>query len=94
MGFDTIEINLVIPGDAVNAKKFLYKIWKLSKKDFCTVPFEELHNMDIFDKGLKNFQRKTNEKVTTRNIIKYQFEKLMKDYEQGIWRFWVNNYRR
>ena len=85
------DVRKVIPDDAVNAKKFLYKIWKLSNKDFCRVPFEELHNMDIFDKGLKNFQSKTNEKVTTRNIIKYQFEKLMKDYEQSIWRFWVNN---
>jgi len=85
------DVRKVIPDNAVNAKKFLYKIWKLSKKDVCQLPFDELHKSDIFHKGLKNFQRKTNEKVTIRNIIKYQMEKLIKDYEQSIWRSWVNN---
>merc|ERR1712179_145423 len=85
------DVRKVIPDNAVNAKNFLYKIWSLSKKDFCQLPFEELHTSDIFYRGLKNFQRKTNEKVTIGNFIKHQMEDLIKYYELSIWRFWVNN---
>merc|ERR1719312_2121213 len=90
-GVSLANVRRVIPDDAVNAKNFLYKIWKLSKQDFCQLPFTELHNADIFYKARKTFQRKSNEKVTIRNIIKYQIKELVKDYEQSIWRFWVNN---
>merc|ERR1711900_92506 len=71
------DVRKVIPDNAVNAKNFLYKIWSLSKKDFFKLPFKELHKSDIFYKGLKNFQRKTNEKVTIGNIIKHQMEDLI-----------------
>merc|ERR1712179_111158 len=85
------DVRRVIPDNAVNAKKFLYKIWSLSKKDYCQLPFHELHNSEIFYRGLKNFQRNTNEKVTIGNIIKDQMKDLIKDYEKSIWRIWVNN---
>merc|ERR1719312_396981 len=90
-GVSLANVRRVIPHDAVNAKNFLYKIWKLSKQDFCQLPFAELHNADIFYKARKTFQRKSNERVTIRNIIKYQIKDLVKDYEQSIWRFWVSN---
>merc|ERR1719312_2169991 len=90
-GVSLANVRRVIPDDAVNAKNFLYKIWKLSKQDFCQLPFTELHNADIFYKARKTFQRKSNERVTIRNIIKYQIKDLVKDYEQSIWRFWVSN---
>jgi len=90
-GVSLADVRRVIPEDVVSAKNFLYKIWKLRKQDLCQLPFAELHNADIFYKGRKTFQRKSNEKATIRNIIKYQIKDLVKDYEQSIWRFWVNN---
>merc|ERR1712179_591307 len=78
------DVRRVIPDNAVNAKKFLYKIWSLSKKDYCQLPFHELHNSEIFYRGLKNFQRNTNEKVTIGNIIKDQMKDLINELEEIV----------
>ena len=73
-------------------KNFLYKIWNLSKQDFCQLPDAELLESDlIFFQVRKTFQRKSNEKVSVRNIIKYQMKELVKEFDQGIWRYLVNN---
>ena len=91
-GVSLADVRRVIPDDAVNAKNFLYKIWNLSKQDFCQLPDAEILESDmIFYQVRKAFQRKSNEKVSVRNIIKYQMKELVKEFDQGIWRYWVNN---
>merc|ERR1711872_158069 len=86
------NVRKVIPDDAVNAKNFLYKIWKLSKKDFCQSTFEGLIEMPIFHQLRKIYGKKIKNDVTLSNIVKYYMDELFQDYEKSIWRQWVNDH--
>ena len=90
-GVSLADARRVIPDDAGNAKNFLYKIWNLSKLDFCQLPFAELLDTDIFYQIQETFQRKNNEKLTLVNIIKITIIQISNEYEQKIWKTWVNS---
>ena len=67
------------------------QIWNLSKLDFCQLTFAELLDTDMFYQIRETFQRKNNEELTLVNIIKITSIQIFNEYEQKIWKTWVNS---
>jgi len=82
----TIEdIRLVIPEDAVNARKNLYKLWQLTEKDVCRY---ELHKIPISYLGLK---RRGND-MEVGEFLSKAMEDGKEKLRRIIWKNWAVNH--
>merc|ERR1719474_669119 len=82
----TIEdIRWVIPEDAVNARKNLYKLWQLSEKDVCQY---ELHRIPISSLG---FKRRGNDMEVGR-FLSEAMEDAKETLRKVIWKNWMINH--
>jgi hypothetical protein len=88
-GLGLVNVRKVIPDDAGQARELLYKIWKITEKDFCRSTFHELP-ISLFGIIRQVYWTRRND-LQLGTFLKKKLEEMKKIAEKSFWENWVIN---